>query len=606
MLAYLMLAGQNGDPVDPELIQRFDQDDLPEIPFLPDDRIVWRNHDASIVFFGWQAFTEVAGIGSHWVVDERGLTAFSGHCWPRDTGWKHGANRSWASQLRAYLGDSPDLPALRETLFGHFTIVSLATMGQGWVMPDWTNVDQLFVADTQSGTAVSNRAGLCARAVPLGEAPPSRSLAAAGWVAGLGWVIDQESGYWDVERPRAGSLVVIEPQRGARVIEPLVSALYPRVSEDPAPTYEALLDEVEQDLRGTIRAVAELPVRDRVLSLSGGKDSRTLLAIILSEGVQDRFRFETSGAPERADAILASTLAHRFGLDWSLHDPSGRTPEAELDNLLMHAYLSEGMTSAWSVSERPVFSPGVAINGTSGEGLRWGKVSASGVGAQTVDEIVKKVLFHDPFDRLGMLRPEVRAYYRDFINSWFHQQADLGTPLVSLPALFFHETRMHARAGPDAIWNPRLRVDPYMTPVCIRATHRLQLDQRPDLRFHLDLQQRCCPELSKIPLTGSAWTETMYAHLPDAADYRALQPMSTRDPRGRTWRVKHYEAYVALMEQIVLDRSNPIHELLDHEQVTARLPQGGQHEGRARLVWGLLSAAAWTGQHERPVTFTRG
>jgi hypothetical protein len=425
-------------------------------------------------------------------------------------------------------------------------------------------------------------------------------------VAGLGWIIDQESGFWDVERPRAGSLVVIEPQQGARVVEPRVSALYPRASEEPAPAYEELLDEVEQDLRGTISAVANLPVEDRVLSLSGGKDSRTLLAIILGEEVQDRFRFQTSGSPGRADAVLAQTLANRFGLKWSLHDPTGRSPEAELDNLRMHAYLSEGMTSAWSVSERPVFSPGVAVNGTSGEGLRWGKVSSSGVGATSVDEVVARVLAKDPFDPLGLLRPEVRSYYTNVITTWFREQVDRGIPLISVPALYFHETRMHARAGPDAIWNPRLRVDPYMTPVCIRATHRLPLDRRPDLRFHLDLQRRCCPEISKIPLTGSGWSEVMYAHLPDAADYRSLQPLHTSDPDGRTWRVKHYAEYLADIQPAVLDSGNPIHELLDRERLIERLASGSRHEGRARLVWSLLSAAAWMGQHERPVTFTRG
>ncbi len=80
MLAYAVLAGADGAPVDEDLIHRFDRDDLPELPFRPESRIVWRNQDSSVVFFGWQAFTEVAGIGSHWAIDERDLTAFSGHC----------------------------------------------------------------------------------------------------------------------------------------------------------------------------------------------------------------------------------------------------------------------------------------------------------------------------------------------------------------------------------------------------------------------------------------------------------------------------------------------------------------------------------------------
>ena len=605
MLAFLVMASRSGGPVDPQLIARFDQDDPPEVPFQPDERIVWRNRESSVVFFGWQAFTEVAGIGSHWAVDERGVTAFSGHCWPRATGWVHGTDWSWAAQLRSHLGEAPDLPALRELLFGHFTVVSLSAAGAGWIMPDWTNVDQLFISETSNEQAVSNRAGLCARAAQTGTECPQRSLTAAGWIIGEGWPLDQESSYWDVERPGPGSMVAIEPGQGARVIEPRLSPLYPPKPEDPAPTYEELLDEVEQDLRGTIRAIGNLPVEERVLALSGGKDSRTLLAVILSEGIQDRFQFVTYGSPERADVILAKTLADRFGLDWTYVDLSERSPEAELEHAQSYVDLVEGMTSAWSAMEPLEFAPGVGVFGTSGEGLRWGKVSSSAIGVHTVDEALANLQSKAPFDVLGVLQPDIRAYYVAYVANWFHELAETGIPIVSLNALYFHEGRMHARAGPDAVWNPRLRIDPYMTPVCIRANHRLPLDQRPTARLHLDLQRRNCMELSKLPLTASSWTEPMYAHLPDAEDYRQLQPIYTRDPRGYTWRFKNYAAYRPSIEQIVLDRDNPIHELLDYDQLTKRLASGGEHEGRARLIWGVLSAAIWMGRHERPIKLTR-
>ena len=607
MLAYLVLAGRSGVPVDPDLIARFDQEDPVEVPFYPEERIVWRNHDGSVVFFGWQAFTEVAGIGSHWAVDQRGLTAFSGHCWPRATGWAHGTGRSWADQLRGYLGDSPDLPASRETLFGHFTIVSLPTRSTGWVMPDWASVDQLFTAETEYGDAISNRAGLCARAAQSGSNDtPERSLTAAGWIIGEGWPLDQESSYWDAERPRAGSMVKIESGQGARVLEPRWSPLYPLEPEDPAPTYAELLDEAEEDLRGTIRAIANLPVEERVLSLSGGKDSRTLLAVILGEGVKDRFQFVTRGSPERADPIVANMLAERFGLDWTLLDATERSPAAELDNVLRHSHLVEGMTSGWAAMQQPKFAPGVAINGTMGEGLRWGFAARAAATATSVAELVAAYNRVRPFDRLGALRPEVRVYYDAVVRDWFQEQTERGIPPVSSIALLMHETSLHARTGPDIAWNGRLRVDPFMTPVCMRSSHRLPVDCRPDMRFHLDLQRRCQVEVSKMPFERSAWYDaSMYAHLPDAEDYRSIEVVKTQGADGRSWRVKHYADYRPLIEEIVLDRGNPIQQVVDCNQLAARLAHGGENEGRARLIWGALSAAAWMGHHERPAKLMR-
>ena len=102
MLAYLVLAGRDGAPVGEGLIRRFSVDPS-ELPIEPTERIVWRSQSGNVVFLGWQAFTDFAGIRSHWAVDDQGLTAFSGHCWPQATGWDHASGQSWATQLRSTL-----------------------------------------------------------------------------------------------------------------------------------------------------------------------------------------------------------------------------------------------------------------------------------------------------------------------------------------------------------------------------------------------------------------------------------------------------------------------------------------------------------------------
>lgn len=604
MLAYLLLAGTSGEPVDVDLIARFDQDDPPEVPFHPDERIVWRNHDASVVFFGWQAFTEVAGIGSHWTVDERGLTAFSGQCWPRETGWNHGAGQSWAAQLRAYLGDTADPTTLRESLFGQFTIFSLATRGPGWAMPDWANVEQLFVSETGATTAISNRSSLCARAAAPAGGSPSRSLTGAGWLVAENWLLDKETGYWDVERPGPGSFVVMRPGEGAVVVEPSRSPFLPH-ADDPFRSYEEILAEVDRDLRATIRAIAALPLEDRMLSLSGGKDSRTLTALILSEGLQDRFRFATHGSPERADAIAAKAIADRFGLDWSLADATERSAEYEVENVRLHAWLMEGTTSAWGSFVRPEFAPTAVVTGVVGEMLRWGPVASSAIGATTVDDVRARLRKAWKVDPLGALRPDARAYYQAWFDDWVGEQAGNGVPLVSINAIYKHESLTHSRNGPDYTWSPRLRLNPYISPPHARSNHWLALDQRPDYRFHLDLQRSACMELSTMPFADTPWAEAAYRHLSDAEDYRQIQPIVSLNADGRTWRQKRYQDYRRLIEPIVLDRGNPLHEILDYDRLSERVSTGDVHPGRTRLIWGVLTAAVWMAELEQPLKLER-
>lgn len=600
MLAYLVLAGANGAPVDPDLVARFDHDDLPELPFHPDERIVWRNRDGSVVFVGWQAFTELAELGSHWTVDESGLTAFSGHCWPRATGWAHGTGRSWADQLREHLRTQPNPRAARESLYGHFTVVELAASGDGSVVPDWAGVDQLFVAELPNATALSNRAGLCAQALARGGSTPQRSLAAAGWLISQGWILDQESGYWEVDRPRAGSTVVIDAGRGVTVVEPEPSPFLPPTPECPRPSYDELLDETERDLRQTVCAIADLPLEERTLWLSGGKDSRTILGIILSEDLRHRFRFVTFGSPERGDAIVARSIADRYGLDWSLLDASNRPPETEVDNVRAFTSQVEGATSGWGIMHRFGFGSNLAMTGSMGEGLRWGATTSAALGATTVEDAIAALRKQRPNDPLGVLLPEMRAYYDAFYTEWVHQQIERDVPLTTVSALLKQEAVLHCRLGPEVTWNPYWQSHVYSTPVCIRANHRLPLDQRPDPRFHLDLQHRCAPELSKMPFAGPSWTEDAYRHLPDADDYRSIAPVVSRHPDGRTWRQKRYADYRPAIDRFVLDRDNPLSQVLDYDRLHDRLATGDAHPGRTRHVWGLLTAAIWMGHHELP------
>ena len=599
MLAYLVLTDRNGAPIDEALIQRVERDPF-GLPFEHDEQIVWASPDRSRVFLGWQAFTELAGIGSHWIIDDaHRLTAFSGHCWPRTNGWKRETGQSWATQLRAWLGDDPDPPSVREELFGTFTLISLPDTGPGWVMPDWANVDQLYVAETPEITAVSNRAALCAQAVTPEGVKPLRSLAGAGWIVCEGWMLDQETGYWDVERPRAGSFVDIAPGRGARVFTPRVSPLLPPEPEDPPPTYEELLDANDRELRQTMRIIANLPIDDRVLSLSGGKDSRTIAGVIISEGLQDRFRFVTNGAPERADVIAAKAIATRFGLTWEIEDSTERSPELELDNAHMHTSLVEGMTSAWGTFVRPDFSKTATVSGVGGEGMRWMVVSGSAVQARTVDDVLAALRRTRPIDPLRVLRPDARAYYQSWVDGWVRDLAENGVPLKSIPALYMHEALVHSRNGPDYTWSPRLRINPFVTPTCLRANHRLPVDQRPNNRFHLDLQRRSSVELSKLPLADATWPETAYAQLTDAAGYREIEPVHSRNTDGRTWRQKRYADYRPLLEPILLDRENPLGELLDYDRLVERVATGDANSGRTRMIWGVLTAALWMGRHER-------
>ena len=171
------------------------------------------------------------------------------------------------------------LSTVHDQLYGQFTLLSLRAEGSGVIATDFGGFDPVFIASDDAITAVSNRSGLCARAIAPPGAEPQRSLAGAGWlICHTEMFFDGETGYWDVERIPMGAHVAIDPTTGARVVEATRCPLGPC---GESATYDELLDDIERDLRQSIRAIALLPVANRQLALSGGMDSRLLTALIL-------------------------------------------------------------------------------------------------------------------------------------------------------------------------------------------------------------------------------------------------------------------------------------------------------------------------------------
>ena len=105
MHSFAVVATRPGRQLPPDLLKLLDHPDLPDLPFVADEHLHWTDDSGRIHFAGWQAYTDVLQLGSHWHTDDRGLVAFSGHPWPRGGAWRR--DSTWASQLRQMWGSAP-------------------------------------------------------------------------------------------------------------------------------------------------------------------------------------------------------------------------------------------------------------------------------------------------------------------------------------------------------------------------------------------------------------------------------------------------------------------------------------------------------------------
>jgi colanic acid/amylovoran biosynthesis glycosyltransferase len=595
MHSFVVIASKTDRPVDPLLLARIDDPDPAELHFVPEDYRTWSNASGTIHFFGWQAFTDLHGIGSHWHADDEGLTAFTGHVWPRYSGWDwYGA--PWAQQLAGYFAHA-DIPESSEDLYGIYTAVSLPVDGKGYVVSDRFSLGILYIAETPDVLIVSSRASLAARAVTPAGMTPQRDAFGVAWLSATIQTRTLDTGFVDVKAIPPMGHVLLDPVDGARVVE--ADRWYwefPNQDEIPH-TIEALRPMLEDDLRKEMRALIELPASMRQIRLSGGKDSRLLTALTLQEGVADQFEFMTFGLPGSGETEVAEMIAKRFDLNWVFEDRSDRDIE-ELDRMILtHVFQMAGVRSAWDMKGSVTIGDTLTLSGNMSEFIRMGPAAGATRFAVTRSEAWDELIAGQHVDSMHFLRKDQREIFIDRIYSWMTDLLERGETLDRLSTHMFPEfiARWQYGAGTEA--NGKLWSFPFYTPTAVRAAQQLPPSQRVNHRFHFEIMQHAHEDLVRIPFFKDPWREYAYNHLPNAGDYAAIEAILSED-YTIDWRVAKFNENHDLFEQFLLDSSNPIYEVLDFNRIAGLLHRRVGSHGAVRYLYSALTAAIWMAHGE--------
>jgi hypothetical protein len=172
-----------------------------------------------------------------------------------------------------------------------------------------------------------------------------------------------------------------------------------------------------------LRALTE-PVE---LSLTGGKDSRLIVAALLAAGVP--VRAKTHGFAAHPDVTVAAEIARRLGIEHVVREPA--SPEARIDvvtRIRATVLVADGMLSAFENVGRPDHfpSPMVTAGGHGGELLRGGYAETAGAGrpdAGTLATVKRAARGTELLRRLttrhvALLRPGPAARYLASLAPW--------------------------------------------------------------------------------------------------------------------------------------------------------------------------------------------
>jgi len=282
-----------------------------------------------------------------------------------------------------------------------------------------------------------------------------------------------------------------------------VDRLLPRASNPPNGT-----DATE----AMMKALQHLRNRDVVLALSGGIDSRTMMALLHGAGI--RFQTITYGIPDMPDWQTARMVAERDGVEWTGID----VRELKIDiqtSVSETAVIGEGTYSVAHAAVIPtiaaLFPNSVIVDGAFGGLLRGGMANSALVRGS--DDLasgdVKRIEKWFTVEDLSVFHPDIQVDLADRARTALQQCLDQMPRFRRREGREWVDLFLQRHYVPGFVANPGRIYDrwfdsdmPYLNPDALAAVMALPARQRRHARLFRTWMNTFRPRLLQVPFVG--------------------------------------------------------------------------------------------------------
>jgi hypothetical protein len=536
--------------------------------------------------------------------DSRGVVAVRGQLRWAGRHWTEPGD--WARQVADGLRWPYDHPL--EGVVGDGCVVAVDHAGRGVAVADQVGLATLFRGTVGAVEVVGTRPTVVARAMAtVGPSPRPDPLIGA-WFVTTGAAFGASSSIAGVERLLPGTCVVVRDGRlDVRWAPPWhdphgLDGLHP----------DELVDVAEEVVLDHLRAAVALADGPPVLDLTGGKDSRVVLAVAHARLGLDRFRVSTVGEASAPDVLAAAGIAAHLGVPHEsgiVLRPPAETYAERVDRFVDR---TDGMHSAWMFLLPHADPPEVRVSGTTGEILRTGPLEDAWrrdlVGAPSRAGALEFVLSSHRRGSGALLLDDVVAEVERRVAEHLDDLSAAGVPAGELLDELYIRHHGAKFAGLRVDLEPDHRVRPLADPTLLRITHLLGTDRRVAEDLHFALVERASPLLAALPLLSEQWggdrrlvpvpptpaPVTSGADRPGGAPPPPPPADAARYSALGVAQAKPNEQRLEFVRQAFADDSNPIWEVADRARVKAAVEGFDDLRMKPRQqLYGLATAARW-------------
>lgn len=559
----------------PDVTAFLDAPDVDLLPFGPERHARWSDSTGTVHYAGWERGPEP---GSE--VSPSGCTAWAGMPRPRCGLWPPG--RPIVDLVRETI-DDPGWSA-GASLCDAYAVVRLRSDGSGVIASDPIGVHPLYRAGHGSLTVLGNRADLVAEvAARAAGRPPARDLVGAAWMAHLGFHLTGVTGFegvevvpHDVHLELQGRTVRFVPSTSVLDVDPDATA--PQIGD----LASAVTDSVADALRHAIGRSAHPPH----VELTGGKDSRLIMAVALRAGLTDRLRFVTFGPAEAPDMVVARAIAERFDLDHldtTDQQYGAAAAFTTSDRYRRHVRRSCGASPCTDANE-PVPGLEPVVSGHLGELFRTARARLVAMPPADADAAAAGLMRDRAAGDPGLVHPARARPLREAMSALLAEIAERIPRPVDLTHAFNVRCRYPGWQGPLVDHHER-RVLPLFAPHVLRSVFAAGSARDAEALHHRVIHD-ASPDLAAMPFANDSWR---------GEDMAVVEPV-----RGAAT-VRHIRRaendHQEVLREILAERpDNPAFEMIDRAAVAAGIDRLADLRSLERMqLLGAIAALIWHG-----------
>lgn len=452
---------------------------------------------------------------------------------------------------------------------GEYAVARLYPDGTLDAFSDRAGLHQIFHG-ARGEAVLANRAGLVATVLDDWTADP----AGLRWLVAIGYRVGTATAY------RAVTQLVQEHRIGLGPRGTTVAAIAdPVIRFDGRRGFSGALDPLLDEGIAQAQAAIGLGIAADGpidLPITGGKDSRVILALCLAAGLRDRLRLFTRGYDGHPDVVAGAGIAAALGLPHRREAPHGSDEAAHwsrdrfFDRLMAQTWQTDGMVGGWDLILGERLGTGTLITGHMGEVLK--AYSKKPLPPGPLDPVAM-VRLQAPFDPMGLLRPDARAAMTAQLSAQMDAARAAGAAEADLPDIFYYRNRLPNWLGAiRAIKSfERQPVVPLGAPALLRLAFRLTPEERKRELLHYEIIRRCAPALLAPPFAMQSWDPALSEDMVRTAP---ILPGAGAPPTFGNWQfsINHNPAIRAAIAAEAMARDDlTLWETVDRDALIDRL-----------------------------------